>query len=893
MELQDNQRAEELFQQAADLPPAERARFLHERCGGDTDTALLARVRTLLEHHDAVSPAFLAGQQPAEVGKRIGPYTLLSVLGEGGMGTVYEAEQDRPRRRVALKLIRPGFITPATLRRFDYETDVLGRLDHPGIAKVFGAGTADVGMGTQPYFVMELVHGKRLDEFVRDARLSTHQRLKLLIDICSAVHHAHTKGVIHRDLKPGNILVTGDGQPKILDFGVARAINSDMQATTTMATESGQLVGTLPYMAPEQAAGRVRELDTSSDVYALGVIAYEVLSGTMPYQLDGKPLHEAVRVICEQEPTRLSNVDRNLRGDVETIVRKALEKDRSRRYHTAGELAADVKRYLDYEPIAARPPGTWYQLSRFAKRNKALVGGAVAVFVILVSGVIVSTSLYVRAERQRAEAKSQSEIATAVSEFLTNRVLAGATPEQMPNKAVRDEIVKKMLDPAAAAVAQDFKDKPLTEAAVRDSIHVSYRAIGRAELALPHAQAALTLRRRVLGRDHPDTLLSINNVGNLLVAQGKLDQAEPLHRDALQALRRVLGDNHPNTLSSINNLGYLLQAQGKLDQAEPLYREALEGRRRVLGDDHPDTLASINNLAVLLQARGKLSEAEPLHREALERHRRVLGDDHAQTLQSINNTGYLLQEQGKLDQAEPLYREALERHRRVLGDDHPNTLKSINSMATLLQAQGKLDQAEPLYREALERGRRVLGDDHPDTLTWIGNVGYVLRAQGKLDQAEPLYREALERRRRVLDDDHPSTLKSISNLGSLLQAQAKLDEAELLHREALERRRRVLGGDHPDTLTSINNMGGLLKAQGKLEEAERMFREAATKAKVKLGPEHPNTMRFATNLANRLDALGRHDEAAAVRKEFALPAAATTQAQDRPSPATTQMNVQT
>jgi serine/threonine protein kinase/Tfp pilus assembly protein PilF len=805
---------------------------------------------------------------PGELPRQIGEYRITREINQGGMGVVYEARHVRNDQRVALKLIRPGFMTPYMLRRFEYEATVLARLDHPGIARVYYAGIFDGGAGPQPYFAMEYVEGFPLDEYLKANRnkLKLRQLVELFHATCEAVQHAHAKGIVHRDLKPDNILITGDGKPKVLDFGVARAVDADGQAVTVQ-SETGAIIGTVPYMAPEQIRGQVDEIEQQTDVYALGVIGYEIFADRMPYPVKGKSLPEAARIICEDEPSRLSSINKSLRGDVETIVQKALEKEKTRRYTSAGELAADVNRYLDYEPITARPPSTWYQLSKFAKRNNVLVGGVLAVFVVLISGVVVSLSLYVRAERQRAEAKSQSEIATAVSEFLTNRVLGGATPENFRDSKISDAIRKAMLDPAAASVAQDFKDKPLTEAAVRNSIARSYHSIGRTDLALPHVEVALTLRRRLLGDDHPDTMSLINGVGFVLREQGKLNEAEPLLREALERRRRALGDDHPHTMFSIDNLGGLRSDQGKLGEAEPLCREALERRRRMLGDDHPETLHSINNMGLLLQAQGRLREAEPLLREAVERSRRVLGDDHPETLASFVNAGSLFHDQGKPDEAEPLYREALERRRRVLGDDHPSTLSSINNMAALLKARGKSSEAEPLYREALERSTRVLGEDHPNRLISLDNLGALLAAQGKLTEAEPLKREALERRRRLLGDDHPDTLNSMNSMGNLLRAQGKLSEAEPLFRKALESRRRVLGDDHAETLVSMKNMGVLLQGQGKLDEAEPLYREALERSRRVLGDDHPHTLVFINSMGYLLQGQGKLDEAEPLHRE--------------------------
>ncbi len=344
---------------------------------------------------------------------RVGRYEILGVLGEGGMGTVYKAQQDQPRRTVALKVVRVGYMSPQMLRRFEHESQVLGRLQHSGIAQVYEAVTvADERGNPVPFFAMEFIRGDPLTAYANRKQLGTRERLDLIARICDAVYHAHQKGVIHRDLKPGNILVDESGQPKVLDFGVARATDSDIQQTT-LQTDIGQLIGTPQYMSPEQASGDPDALDTRSDVYALGVISYELLTGRRPYDLSGKMIHETSRILSEEEPTRLSSLDPTLRGDVETIVAKALEKDKARRYQSAEALAGDIRRYLKDEPIAARPASTWYQLAKFSKRNRALVGGVVVSFFILVSG-IVGTAWQARVAERRADELQQ------VSDFQAN-----------------------------------------------------------------------------------------------------------------------------------------------------------------------------------------------------------------------------------------------------------------------------------------------------------------------------------------------------------------------------------------------------------------------------------------------------------------------------------------
>jgi non-specific serine/threonine protein kinase/serine/threonine-protein kinase len=726
--------------------------------------------------------AFLAEQaQP----QRFGAFRIIGTLGRGGMGTVFEAEQDHPRRRVALKVIRPGVLSRAMLRRFEYEADVLARLEHPGIARVYEAGVADAGLGPQPYFAMELVEGKRLDEYVRGANPPLRQRLALLIDICRAVHHAHTRGVIHRDLKPANILVDAQGKPKVLDFGVARAIESGIDLRTSIATEVGQLVGTLPYMSPEQASGRVDQLDTSCDVYALGVIAYELLSGgRMPYSVDGRTLVDAVRIICETEPSRLSSIDRSLRGDVETIIGKALEKDKSRRYTTAGELAADVKRHLDYEPITARAPTRWYRFAKFARRNKLAVGAIAAIFIVLLAGATVSTVLALREARQRAIAQDKQREAEAVVEFLTEDVLAAATPQRARDAALSDALVRVMLEPAAASVGKRFGDRPLLEAAVRDALASCYYALARFDLGLPHAQRALEQRRWLLGEDHPQTLVSLNTVAGLLLESGRLDEAEPMLRDLLSRRTRALGAEHPHTLEAQAHLAELLYHRDALDESERVNRATLDARRRSLGSDHIDTIASLNNLARVLAERGKLDEAETLYRQALATGRRTLGEDHPYTLGLLSNLASLVAAQGDHAEAETLERDVVARRRRVLGDDHRDTITSINNLAVFFYNRGKLDEAEPLLRELPAAYTRVLGPQHPQTLTSLSNLGAMLQNRGKLENAAEAFAE-LYRRSQAAPIEPSRRAEFAALYGACLVKLKRYADAEQPLREAL------------------------------------------------------------------------------------------------------------
>ena len=506
----------------------------------------------------------------------IGRYRIVRMIGEGGMGVVYEAEQDNPRRTVALKLLKAGLARPELLRRFERESEALGRLQHPGIAHIFEAGTADTDLGRQPYFAMELVRGVSLLQYAQSEALNTRQRLELMAKICDAVQHAHQRGIIHRDLKPNNIPIDQRGQPKILDFGVARIVDSDTESTRQ--TDVGDLVGTLAYMSPEQVLGDSIEIDARSDIYSLGLVLYELLAGRPPYQVSRNIL-QAARVIREEEGPLLGAVNRSWRGDVETIVQKALEKDKARRYVSAAELGADIRRYLNDEPIAARPPSTGYQLRKFAIRHKTLMGALAAVFLALVAAVLVSARAAIRAslaeheaveardqaiqasqeatrQRRRAElernhaleetrrADTEAASAKAVNDFLQTDLLAKAslqaqaTPDTKPDPDLK---VRTTLDRAAARIAGRRDFQPAVEAAIRNTIGNAYMNLALFAQAEPQLERALELRRRTLGSDNRETQLTAQALADVYIGLGKYEKAEPLVNKAVEVLKRGRG----------------------------------------------------------------------------------------------------------------------------------------------------------------------------------------------------------------------------------------------------------------------------------------------------------------------------------------------------------------
>ncbi len=725
----------------------------------------------------ARAPALESGtrQFPASVGR----YRIIRLLGEGGMGAVYEAEQDQPRRRVALKIIKAGWASPELLRRFEQEFQILGRLDHPGIAQIYEAGTADSGFGLQPFFAMEIIRGEPLTEYANGRRLNTRERLALMIQVCEAVQHAHERGIIHRDLKPGNILVHENGQPKILDFGLARLTESDAQATRQ--TDMGQLLGTLAYMSPEQVLADPSAIDARSDVYALGVILYELLAGKLPYELT-RHLHEAVQTIQQVDPSRLSAVSRMYRGDVETIVARALEKDRARRYASAADLAADIRRHLNDQPIIARPASASYRFQKFMRRHKALVTATAVVFLVLIAGVVASTREAMRARRAEHVAEAEAAAAKAVNDFLQNDLLAQASASNqsgLSDKPDPEIKVRTALDRAAARIEGKFNKQPEVEAAIRDTIGRTYSKLGEYPESQKQLERALELERRLWGPENPKALNTLNALGRTVWQQSNYARAETLLAEAVEIQRRVLGSEHVDTLLSMNNLANAYRALGKDKQAEALYRQTLEARRRVLGPEHPDTLTSINNLANVYWSQGNYSQAEKLYEQAMVIQRRVLGPEHPSTLLSMGNLADAFSKEGKYAEAEPLFSHTIEISRRVLGSEHPTTAGFLTDFASLYQRQGKYQLAEAYSAQVLAGRRRVLGSNNPETMDSAADLALAYLSEGKFVESERLSREVLEFNRKKQPDAW-QRFRAESLMGAALSGKDKYAEAEPL-----------------------------------------------------------------------------------------------------------------
>ncbi len=793
---------------------------------------------------------------PARHPDRLGEYRILGVLGQGGMGKVYLAEQQSPKRTVALKVIRPGWSTPALLRRFEHEAEVLGRLQHPGIAQVFEAGVHDDEGEPVPFFAMECVQGRSLVEHAEHHALDIKARLELFAQVCDAVQHAHTKGVIHRDLKPGNIIVADDGRPRVLDFGVARVTDADVQSAT-LCTLAGELVGTVPYMSPEQIAGDATELDTRSDVYALGVVLYELLTGKLPHDIRNTSIANAVRVIGQHEPARLSSVDRVFRGDIETIVGKALEKDRERRYQGACDLAEDIRRYLRDEPIMARPPSTRYQLQKFAKRNKPVVAGAAAVVLSLVLGVMGTSWQAFAATNQSLRTQREAANATAAMQILVG-MLGAADPEE---NIGREPTVREALDTTAASIAELAQGNAVVEATVRNTLGTVYQSLGEFETAESMLREAARLFAEADGPRASTTLTARRNLGGVLIDLGRLDEAEALINDTLQIAESELGQSAAETIAAIGDLARIHEERGELEASELDLRDALARARAALGEEDPQTLTIIHNLSTNLKSQGRLAEAEPMARESLEVRRRVFGEKHPQTLYSINNLATTLVRMGQTEEAERLLRECYRLRAEVLGPEHPSTMTAAQNLANILVTSGRLDEAEPLLRESLRVWERDLGENHAKTLVAMNSLAYLLEDRGKLDDAEALYRRVVELTEQSVGRNHPEAFGPLNNLAMLLKDKQRYEESLALFDELLAGAGAALPEGHYFLGIFGGNMGECLMEAGRYGEAEARLIDSERVLRASLGDDHPRTAKAVERLAKLYERWGREEQA--------------------------------
>jgi eukaryotic-like serine/threonine-protein kinase len=839
---------QEILAELLDAAPAEREALIAQRCAGRDE--LIDDVRSLLAAADGADAYFervsrdagaplgrRGGGDDAAVGRMFGPYRLDRLIGVGGMGAVYRAERadDLYRMRVAVKLLPPGFATEGMRRRFTAERRILARLQHPGIAALLDGGVSEDGV---PFFVMEYVDGLPIDCFCDERGLATDARLRLFQQVCSAVEYAHRNLVVHRDLKPSNILVTADGEVKLLDFGVAVLLENDADAGDNPLTELHGRPFTPAYASPEQIRGEA--LTTAADVYSLGVLLYQLLAGRRPYEVTGLPPLRVEQVVCEELPPAPSEavttlepvtaradrvgLSRRLRGDLDTIVMTALQKDPARRYASVLTLAEDIERHLTARPVLARPDSFGYRASRFVARNRYFVGAGALVAVLLIGFAALATytavsagarNALIAAERDRAQ--RETEKAEAVSSFLV-----GLFGSNDPDVAAGESQTAFQILEQGERNAAELASQPAVHARVLDVVAQVYTRLGEYERAESLFRQAAALLRAEPGVNAGEIAAPLSRLGDLLRRRGQLDEAVALLDEAI-GLAELAGDTIL-LANGLNDLGLARYDQGDFAEAERLHRRALELRSSAYGSRHNRTATSLQNLALAVAQLNRGSEAEALYREALVIYRETLGGEHTEVATTLTSLGRSLSERGEFEEAIPLLSEALRINRSRLGNGHPHVALVLNDLGSVRARQGRFEEAETIFRDALELREQALGASHPYVATSLNNLAFTMVQQGRLDDALPLRRRAYGMARERLGNDHVNTGQFAHNLADLLMRLNRLAEAEVLYRESIEILTRAFPEAHPLTARPLTGLADLLIRLGRRAEAAPFLR---------------------------------------------------------------------
>lgn len=840
-------RVRRLFVSVLDLEAGERSVVLRKECVSEEERKAVLDLLSL-DHGDATSETIggpISELRREAVSGRFGPYEIQQTIGRGGMGAVYRAERvdGEVCQVVAIKLLEKEWLDQKTLDRFRRERQILSGLAHPNITRLLDTGTREDG---RPYLVMEFIEGEPLDEYCRKHALSIRDRLRVFLSICRAVEYAHSKLVIHRDLKPSNILVTPEGEPKLLDFGIARALDE----ATPQSTHT--LLLTPQYASPDLARGEPPS--TAMDVYGLGAVLYFLLTESAPHRVEGLSPIELVRHLSDDEPVAPSTIRSELRGDLENIVRKAMHREPQRRYGSARELADDIERYLALRPVSATPDRPMYRAARFIVRRRWLVTAASVALVAVAAGTFLAWT-----ERRRAD--EEAATARAVSEFLQRDLIGQAgllSQIERGAKADADLKVRTILDRAAVSAPGKFRGMPKVEAAIRIAIGGAYRDLGLDEEAQKHLQRAFELRAAASGPGAADTLAAANLLGALLADFNKTDESEAVYRKMLASAQQSR-DGRLATAQAHYGIAMAAAAK-KRPEALAALREAIQELKSVCGSEDETVLTGLNALAVLYLNAGEADAAEKLFREILETRIRVLGPLHPDSLASMSELGNFCFKRSRFEEARELLTKAAQGMESVLGPSHPVTLRTLNNLPKVYIHYGLHAQAVAVRLRILESERALRGPDHPDTLVTAGNLGLAYRSNGNFAAARKLFEDTLERMRRVMGPENPLTLWAMRNLAVTYRETGRLADSARLA-EAATRASQRLMGSHVDTASGLHEFARTKKESGDLPEAERLFREALEIRLKLLGPASKATLTTKGDLAATLQAAGRHKDA--------------------------------
>ncbi len=861
---------------------------------------------------------------PPDSPERIGNYRLLRLLGQGGMGEVFEAEQTHPiQRKVALKIIKLGMDSREFTRRFESERQAMALMDHPCIATVHDAGTSERG---RPYIVMEYVPGIPIRQFCTEHKLSINERLKLFIQICEGVQHAHQKAIIHRDIKSSNVLVSeadGEYRPTIIDFGLAKAVGEDI-AGKTIQTQMGEILGTLEYMSPEQVDFTGDMVDTRTDIYLLGVLLYVLLTDLLPFDpeemrkvgLDGvlyqirsvDPPRPSVRLAESGDHAEAAAALRGmsqtkllktLDGDLDWITMMALEKDKALRYQTANAMAVDIRRYLKDKPTFASPPSTSYRINKFVKRNRSAVIAAGLLTTAVLLGITGTTIGMVRAQRAQKEASVEAETARQVSDFMVGLFEVSDPGEARGNTITAREILDKGVEkieggladqPATQAkllntmgrvykelglytAARPLLEKslstlelidtgPETEAAVvMDDLGGLLRVSGDYDEARSLLERALAIREQELGPDHPDVAQSLNSYANLLWQTGETELARDHYLRALSIREATLGNSDPAVAITLNNLGGLAMQDGKYEDAQRYFQRALIIRQETLGPDHPDVARSLVNLGKIHWVKGNYELSRQYHESALSIREKVFGPDHPMVADSLNDFALVLQDAGEWTEALALYERALEIRKITLGPDHPDAAGAMTNIASILTEMGDFERARGLLEQALTITESSLGPDHIDVAVILNNLGMIRLKEGDFTGALDYFERVLDINEKNYGPDHPKVAAISANIGDVLLGSGDLEGTRPYYERNLRIREAHLGPEHPDVAEALVRLGNLHRSAGELEAAKPYLERALAIRQKILGPEHLDTGRSVNYLGLLLYYMGAVQEA--------------------------------